>query len=102
MAGESLIAGTENSVIWTDNIAVAVKIELYKGGAFYSTIIDTTPSNGFYLWTIDNGVQNGTDYKIKVTSLASNNDFDFSDGNFTITNPNGIERYLIRPLKLIP
>ncbi len=92
--GEMLTAGTENSVIWTDNIPGSVKIELYKGGAFYSTIKDTTPSNGFYLWTIDNGVQNSTDYKIKVTSLGSNNDFDFSDGNFTITNPNGIEEIL--------
>ncbi len=89
--GEILQAGTENSIVWTDSIYAPVKIELYKGGLFYTTIIDTTPSNGFYLWTIDNGVQNGTDYKIKVTSLASSNDFDFSDGNFTITNPNGVE-----------
>ncbi len=92
--GETLLAGTENSLIWTDNILSPVKIELYKGGGFYSTIIDTTPSNGFYLWTIDNGVQNGADYKIKVTSLASNNDFDFSDGNFTIDNPNGIDEII--------
>ncbi len=92
--GETLQAGTENSIVWTDSIYSPVKIELYKGGLFYTTIVDTTPSNGFYLWTIDNGVQNGIDYKIKVTSLASNNDFDFSDANFTITNPNGIEEIL--------
>ncbi len=92
--GETFQAGTENSIVWTDSIYAPVKIELYKGGLFYTTIIDTTPSNGFYLWTIDNGVQNGTDYKIKVTSLASNNDFDFSNDNFTITNPNGVEEIL--------
>ena len=92
--GETLQAGTENSIVWADSIFAPVKIELYKGGLFYTTIVDTTPSNGFYLWTIDNGVGNGTDYKIKVTSLASNNDYDFSDGNFTITNPNGIEDIL--------
>ncbi len=91
--GEMLQTGTDNSIVWEDSIFVPVKIELYKGGVFYSTIIDTTPSSGFYLWNIQN-VQNGSDYKIKVTSLASNNDFDFSDGNFTITNPNGIEEIL--------
>ncbi len=92
--GEMLQAGTENSIVWTDSIFAPVKIELYKGGLFYTTIVDTTPSNGFYLWTIDNGVSNGTDYKIKITSLGSNNDYDFSNGNFTITNPNGIEEIL--------
>ncbi len=92
--GEILQAGTENSIVWTDSIYSPVKIELYKGGLFYTTIIDTTPSNGFYLWTIDNGVQNGSDYKIKVTSLGSNNDFDLSDSDFTITNPNEIEGIL--------
>ncbi len=92
--GETLQAGTDNSIVWADSIYAPVKIELYKGGSFYSSIVDSTPSNGFYLWTIDNGVQNGTDYKIKVTSLASNNDFDFSNNNFTITNPNGVEEIL--------
>ncbi len=91
--GETLQTGTDNSIVWEDSIFAPVKIELYKGGVFYSTIIDTTPSSGFYLWNIQD-VQNGSDYKIKVTSLASNNDFDFSDGNFTITNPNGIEEIL--------
>ncbi len=91
--GETLHLGTDNSIVWEDSIFAPVKIELYKGGVFYSTIIDTTPSSGFYLWNIHD-VQNGNDYKIKVTSLASNNDFDFSDGNFTITNPNGIEENL--------
>ncbi len=92
--GETLQAGTDNSIVWADSIYAPVKIELYKGGSFYSSIVDSTPSNGFYLWTIDNGVQNGIDYKIKVSSLGSDNDFDFSDGNFTITNPNGIEEIL--------
>ena len=89
--GEVLTAGTDNSIVWEDSIYAPVKIELYKGGEFYSTVIDSTPSNGFYLWSIPNNIQGGNDYKLKVTSLASENDFDFSDGNFTINNPTGIE-----------
>ena len=88
--GEVLTAGTDNSIVWEDSIYAPVKIELYKGGEFYSTITDSTPSNGFYLWTIPNNIQGGNDYKLKVTSLASENDFDFSDGNFTINNPTGV------------
>ena len=89
--GEVLTTGTDNSIVWTDDIFSPVKIELYKSGEFYSTIIDSTPSNGFYLWSVSNNIQGGNDYKLKVTSLASENDFDFSDGNFTINNPTGIE-----------
>ena len=89
--GEVLTAGTDNSVVWTDTLNAPVKIELYKSDEFYSTIIDTTPSNGFFLWYIPNNFPGGNDYKLKVTSLFSENDFDFSNGNFTINNPTGIE-----------
>jgi hypothetical protein len=92
--GEVLIAGTENSIIYTDNIQGPFKIELYKGDVFYSTIVDTIPSNGFYLWAIPDTIPDGTDYKIKITSLNSVNDFDFSDNNFTIDNPNSINDIL--------
>ncbi len=92
--GETLIAGVENSIIWSDNILSSVKIELYKGGAFYSTIVDTTPSNGYYPWNIPNNIPGGNNYKIKIISLASSNDYDFSDDNFSIDNPIGIDEII--------
>jgi len=36
--GEVWQAGTSHNITWTDNISENVKIELYKGGAFNSTI----------------------------------------------------------------
>ncbi len=95
--GENWQTSFTYGIVWSDNISGPVKIELYKGGMFYSTIVDTTPSNGFYLWSV-NASESGNDYKVKVTSLNSSNDFDFSDADFSITKsditvliPNGGE-----------
>lgn len=92
--GEMLKTGTENSIVWADDIPGSVKIELFKSDNFYSTIIDTTPSNGFYLWAVPNTIPGGSDFKLKITSLASSNDFDFSDNNFSIDNTTGIDDFL--------
>ncbi len=89
--GEVLLAGSSKAIIWLDNILPKVKIELFKGGEFYSIIADTTQSNGYYKWDIPFNAANGNDYKVKITSLASSNDFDFSDGNFSINSPTGID-----------
>ncbi len=82
--GENWFTSTDYGIVWNDNISAPVKIELFKGGVFYSTIVDTTPSNGYYLWSVD-AAESGNDYKVKVTSLNSSNDFDFSDADFSIT-----------------
>ena len=92
--GEVLLAGAGKAIVWLDNIWPKVKIELFKGGEFYSIVADTTQSNGYYSWEIPLNTANGNDYKIKITSLASSNDFDFSDGNFSISSPTGIDDIL--------
>ncbi|HKB86280.1 MAG TPA: Ser-Thr-rich GPI-anchored membrane family protein, partial [Ignavibacteriaceae bacterium] len=97
--GENLQTSSYYGIVWADNIAGPVKLELYKGGVFYSTVVDTTQSDGYYLWSV-NAAESGNDYKIKITSLASSNDFDFSDNDFSITqsvitliSPNGGENW---------
>jgi hypothetical protein len=89
--GEVLLAGAGKGIVWLDNIWPNVKIELFKGGEFYSIIADTTPSNGYYNWEIPLNTAYGNDYKIKISSVASSNDFDFSNGNFSINIPTGID-----------
>jgi hypothetical protein len=84
--GEALSTNSTYNITWNDNIGDNVKIELYKGGSFYSTVSGSTVSDGSESWTVSPGVVDGTDYTFKVTSLADSSLFDFSDGNFSITS----------------
>jgi Calpain family cysteine protease/Calx-beta domain/Ser-Thr-rich glycosyl-phosphatidyl-inositol-anchored membrane family len=84
--GEALSTNSTYNITWNDNIGDNVKIELYKGGSFYSTVSGSTVSDGSESWTVSPGVVDGTDYTFKVTSLADSSLFDFSDGNFSIAS----------------
>ena len=99
--GESWQAGTAQSIIWKDNISENVRIDLYKGEIFNSTIITSTPSEGSYNWTMLSNQLPDIDYKIKISSVNNDNLFDFSDSNFsvglmpsiTINTPSGNENW---------
>ncbi|MGB5893754.1 MAG: Ser-Thr-rich GPI-anchored membrane family protein, partial [Ignavibacteriaceae bacterium] len=100
--GESWQAGTTHAITSTDNISDDVKIDLYKGGTFHSSIKDTAASDGTYNWNIAYNISGGSDYKVKMTSLGNPDVFDFSDNNFTIignqvtvTSPNGGENWQV-------
>jgi len=87
--GESWVRGKTYTISWTytGNPGSSVKIELYKGGAYKSTIIASTPigddGNGSYEWNIHKK-ERGTDYAIKITSTTDSSYADTSDGYFTI------------------
>ena len=106
--GESWQAGTTQVISWNDNLSENVKIELYKGGSFHSTISISTTSDGNRNWAIPLALASGSDYSIKITSVDSTTVFDFSDANFTIyppvitvTDPNGGENWIIGDSYLI-
>jgi hypothetical protein len=63
------------------------QLDLYKGGAYYSTIIASTTNNGSYAWTIPAGHLLGNDFKLKVTPFNAPEKADMSDNNFTIGDP---------------
>ncbi|MCH7770437.1 MAG: T9SS type A sorting domain-containing protein [Bacteroidetes bacterium] len=99
--GENWLAGTTQTLTWTDNISENVKIELFKGGVFHSLIINSTSSDGSKTWDIPFGTQSGLDYKVKITKIDDDSTYDFSDANFEITGftvtvniPNGGEIWL--------
>jgi len=58
-------------ITWSDAISDPVKIELYKAGVWAKTIINTTPSNGTYLWLVPTTINAGNDYTVKITSTTS-------------------------------
>lgn len=98
--GENWIIGCPSLIQWiTSTPTLGVKIELYKNGAYYLTICSQVPAGqSSFTWIPPNSVIPGNNYKVKVTSTASNTGFDFSDANFsinpgtiTVVSPNGGE-----------
>ncbi len=91
--GESYQAGTTQTLQWTytGDPGASVKIELFKGGVFNSTIAASvstgTLCSGTYAWTIPLSQTTGTDYRIRITSTSNSAYMDESEANFTIVPP---------------
>ncbi|MCH9028436.1 MAG: T9SS type A sorting domain-containing protein, partial [Bacteroidetes bacterium] len=106
--GENWLTGTSQNITWIDDIVEDVRIDLYKGGAFSSTIVDSTPSTGSYNWTIPGTIEFGLDYMVKISSVVypilfdmSNNNFTIFTGDITITSPNGGENWQANSAQVI-
>ena len=84
--GESLDSGSYE-IIWSDNFDDNVSIKLYKSGVFVSTIVSSTESDGNFLWDISPNLEDGDDYKIKITSNAQSTLYDYSNSYFSIYSP---------------
>ena len=99
--GENWQLGSTYNINWTslENSGPSLRITLYKGEEYYSTITGDTPDDGSYSWIIPSIFSTGNDYKVKITSNTNSAFFDFSDNNFTIvrgitvTSPNGGENW---------
>jgi Tol biopolymer transport system component len=63
-----------------------VKLELYKDDVFVMDIIASTPNDGEYLWTIPAGLDDSTQYQIKISDVFKPSTFTFSE-YFEIFNP---------------
>lgn len=86
--GEYLMRGDSCEIKWLPGSAKQnVKLELYKGGAYHSTIADTTPDDGSFVWDIDPAHETGDDYKVKMTGLEDTAFYDYSNKNFSICSP---------------
>ncbi|MCH7772240.1 MAG: hypothetical protein IIA49_14700, partial [Bacteroidetes bacterium] len=106
--GENWLTGTSQNITWIDDIVEDVRIDLYKGGAFSSTIAESTPSTGSYNWTIPGTIDFGLDYVVKISSVVnpilfdmSNNNFTIFTGDITITSPNGGENWQANSAQVI-
>ncbi|MHA2100158.1 MAG: Ser-Thr-rich GPI-anchored membrane family protein, partial [Candidatus Kariarchaeaceae archaeon] len=100
--GEILLETDDYIITWNDNLTGNVEIQLIKSDVFHSSISTSTPSDGSYTWNPPASTPSGTDYKIKIISVADAAIFDLSDSTFTIisnsitvTSPNGGENWLI-------
>jgi hypothetical protein len=63
---------TTQSITWTSTGTISdVKIELYKGGVFEMEIVATTTNDGTYNWAIPIDLEDGIDYKIKISDVSN-------------------------------
>ncbi|MBN1221706.1 MAG: PEGA domain-containing protein, partial [Candidatus Aminicenantes bacterium] len=62
-----------------------VKIELYRGGSVERTIADSTDNTGSYEWTVASAVEDGTNYKVRISCAADASVYGESPA-FTIAN----------------
>jgi hypothetical protein len=83
--GEVWRRGASKWVRWTtSNLSGNVKIELFKGGILNTTINPDAPDTGSHLWTVLESQALGSNYRIRISSIASPDVFDESDGDFSI------------------
>jgi hypothetical protein len=81
--GEIITRGKNYEIKWTGSVIEDVKLELYKGGDFFSIISESTENDGTFLWHIPDSLD-GTDYTIKISSVTNPIVFDMSNKDFTI------------------
>jgi len=88
--GEIWQMDTQQMINWSSiNIGPNVKIELYDGGVFDSTIISSTPDTSNYPWDIPTSLTAGLQFTVKISDVTTPATNDFSDGNFSIADPPG-------------
>lgn len=97
--GEKWEQGRSFDILWNDNIAENVKIELLKGTAVDQELAASEPSDGSFTWSIASDFPLATDYKIRITSVDTDSlvdeSFDFfaieALSSLAVTTPNGGE-----------
>ncbi|MBN2035328.1 MAG: hypothetical protein JW768_01165 [Chitinispirillaceae bacterium] len=99
--GEEWEAGRTFPVRWDANVEGNLKIELIKGTAVNQTLTTSTPNTGSWNWAIPESFTQGSDYKIRITSVQTTSLRDESNATFTIgprselsvVAPNGGENF---------
>ena len=85
--GENWRRGVKYFIQWNANLAENVALELYKAGAYVSTISSNAPATGAFQWQVGLGLTPGNDYSIKIRSVTNSALFDVSDAPFSIDMP---------------
>jgi hypothetical protein len=85
--GEYWQVGTSHNITWNDNISENVKIKLIKNEQEQLIITNSTESDDYYDWGIPSSITPDNDYKIEIQSVSNSLIEDWSDNNFTITDP---------------
>ena len=84
--GERIAAGRNSAITWISTFDGTVKIEYSaNSGSSWTTIADSTLSNGSYTWTVPNTIS--SKYLIKITDTVSSIVTDISNATFSVAQP---------------
>ena len=92
--------GSTHDITWTtSHSSEDISIALYKSGSVVETLSSDESNDGSYSWTISSELEEGTDYRVRISSISDGSVFDESDGDFSltaspsimVTSPNGGE-----------
>jgi hypothetical protein len=87
LGGEVWTRNTVQHITWSSTYGGNVKIELKKGVAAATTVVESTPDDGSYEWTIPYDLSLDSDYRIIITSDVAPFDSSQSAGDFTLVAP---------------
>jgi len=100
-AGDMYLRGTTHDIKWggTGDLGLGlVRIDLYKGGALYSTISGGASNSGIFSWPVPASLPWGSDYRIKLSRVGTPTTYAYSPyfeiyppPSITVVNPNGGE-----------
>ena len=98
--GELLYVGKTKIISWTSQyLTDNVKIEIYRGGFTWSTIVSSTTNDGSYSWSITGPASKLCSVRVSSVidpgvSDVSNSYFTIADPYVTVLYPNGGEEWL--------
>ena len=95
--GETLTAGTANTITWTSDVTGYLRILLLKNGLQYAVIARALPNTGSYNWMIPATMSNGADYTVQISSCINPLISDVSDASFTIAGGSGSTIVVVSP-----
>ena len=79
--------GSTQDITWSSRVVSGdVKIELFQDDVAYQIIEGSTDDDGSYSWTIPETYDEGTDYKVRISSVSDATVYDESDGIFALTS----------------
>ena len=69
--------GQQLNIAWRGFTGSSVIIYLYKGSEYLRRVVELTPNDGHFSWTVPSTLGVGGDYKIKILSAVDSSKFDF-------------------------
>lgn len=67
--GTEWLPGESHTITWENTRSNNVKIDLYKGGVFSTTLTASTPDDGAFDWTIPLSPTLAPDYQIRISDI---------------------------------
>lgn len=90
---ESFVKGTLCNIVWEPASDSRVRIDLYQGNEYSANIVEETINAGTYEWTIPESLQDGSDYRIRITDTKNPEIYGFAGKSFQLLSPGHIDTY---------